>query len=186
MKVKNNVHWVGKIDWELRKFHGDEYSTHRGSTYNSYLVREEKTALIDTVWEGTRVMAENIARGITGADPKVNVKLHNCAKRDKNDIVIDIFRSKALVLGSPTIGKGILTAVAALLEEVRGLRFKGKKAAAFGCYGWSGEAVELLEKALEGCGFAVAAEGLKLQWNPSEEGRQQCLAYERRLAKELA
>lgn len=37
ISVKNNIHWVGKIDWELRKFHGDEYSTHRGSTYNSYL-----------------------------------------------------------------------------------------------------------------------------------------------------
>ncbi|MCG8620135.1 MAG: MBL fold metallo-hydrolase, partial [Desulfobacterales bacterium] len=48
--VKNNIQWVGKIDWELRKFHGDEYSTHRGSSYNSYLIREEKTALIDTVW----------------------------------------------------------------------------------------------------------------------------------------
>ncbi|WP_413836696.1 hypothetical protein [Desulfobacula sp.] len=48
--VKNNIQWVGKIDWELRKFHGDEYSTHRGSSYNSYLIQEEKTALIDTVW----------------------------------------------------------------------------------------------------------------------------------------
>ena len=50
IQVKNNVTWVGKRDWELRKFHGDEYSTHRGSSYNTYLVREEKTALIDTVW----------------------------------------------------------------------------------------------------------------------------------------
>ena len=49
-KIKNNVYWVGKVDWELRKFHGDEYSTHRGSTYNSYLIQEEKTVLIDTVW----------------------------------------------------------------------------------------------------------------------------------------
>ena len=50
VRVKNNIHWVGKIDWELRKFHGDEYSTHRGSTYNSYLIKEKKIALIDTVW----------------------------------------------------------------------------------------------------------------------------------------
>jgi len=49
LNIRNNVSWVGKIDWELRKFHGDEYSTHRGSTYNSYLIQEEKTALIDTV-----------------------------------------------------------------------------------------------------------------------------------------
>jgi anaerobic nitric oxide reductase flavorubredoxin len=51
LKVKNNVYWVGKIDWELRKFHGDEYSTHRGSSYNSYLLKEDKIVLIDTVWK---------------------------------------------------------------------------------------------------------------------------------------
>ena len=47
--IKNNIYWVGKIDWELRKFHGDEYSTHRGTSYNSYLIKEDKVALIDTV-----------------------------------------------------------------------------------------------------------------------------------------
>jgi flavorubredoxin len=50
-KIKNNVYWMGKVDWELRRFHGEEYSTDHGSTYNSYLVKEEKTVLIDTVWE---------------------------------------------------------------------------------------------------------------------------------------
>ncbi|MHB8110786.1 MAG: oxygen-binding di-iron domain-containing protein, partial [Syntrophorhabdaceae bacterium] len=49
-EIVPDVYWVGKIDWELRKFHGEEYSTHRGSSYNSYLVQDEKTALIDTVW----------------------------------------------------------------------------------------------------------------------------------------
>lgn len=50
-KVTDSVTWVGKIDWELRKFHGEEYSTHKGSTYNSYLVRDQKNVLIDTVWK---------------------------------------------------------------------------------------------------------------------------------------
>ncbi|MFY9612249.1 MAG: anaerobic nitric oxide reductase flavorubredoxin [Tissierellaceae bacterium] len=49
-KMTDKVTWVGKIDWELRRFHGDEYSTDRGSSYNSYLIRDEKTVLIDTVW----------------------------------------------------------------------------------------------------------------------------------------
>ena len=49
-EIADSVHWVGKVDWELRKFHGEEYSTMRGSTYNSYLVKDQKTALIDTVW----------------------------------------------------------------------------------------------------------------------------------------
>ena len=51
-KLTDKVSWVGKVDWELTRFHGDEYSTHNGSSYNSYLVRDKKTALIDmmTMW----------------------------------------------------------------------------------------------------------------------------------------
>ena len=62
INVKNNVFWVGKIDWELRKFHGDEYSTHRGLTYNSYLIKEKKTAIFDTVWAP---FAEEYVRNLT-------------------------------------------------------------------------------------------------------------------------
>ena len=50
-QISQMVSWVGKVDWELTRFHGDEYSTHRGSSYNSYLIRDEKVALIDTVWK---------------------------------------------------------------------------------------------------------------------------------------
>lgn len=50
--MTEKVTWVGKVDWELKKFHGDEYSTHHGSSYNSYLIRDtEKTVLVDTVWK---------------------------------------------------------------------------------------------------------------------------------------
>jgi len=48
--LTESVTWIGKIDWELQKFHGEEYSTFKGSSYNSYLVRDEKTVLIDTVY----------------------------------------------------------------------------------------------------------------------------------------
>ncbi len=44
--IKNNVNWVGKIDWELQTFHGHEYTTHNDSTYNSYLIQEEKQFLL--------------------------------------------------------------------------------------------------------------------------------------------
>jgi len=46
-ELKPGIDWVGAIDWNVRDFHG--YSTHRGTTYNAYLIRAEKTALIDTV-----------------------------------------------------------------------------------------------------------------------------------------
>jgi flavorubredoxin len=45
--LKEGVNWVGAVDWNIRDFHG--YNTNRGSTYNAYLIRDEKTALIDTV-----------------------------------------------------------------------------------------------------------------------------------------
>ncbi len=45
--LTDGVDWVGAIDWNIRDFHG--YETGRGSTYNAYLVRGERTALIDTV-----------------------------------------------------------------------------------------------------------------------------------------
>jgi anaerobic nitric oxide reductase flavorubredoxin len=392
IKVKNNISWVGKTDWELRKFHGDEYSTHKGSTYNSYLVREKKVALIDTVWSpyddefvenlkkeidlkkidyvianhaeidhsgslprlmeeipeapiyctangvkslkghfhrdwdfhpvktgdrldmgngkefifveapmlhwpdsmmeyltkdavlfsndafgqhyangflfndlvdqdelfrecikyyaniltpfsplvkkkidefvslnvpldmictshgvvwrkdplkivtkyvewsqsykedqitivydtmwnGTRLMAENIANGIAKADPKTTVKLFNIANSDKNDVITEIFRSKGIVLGSPTINNGILTAMASLLEEIKGLKFKGKKAAVFGAYGWSGEGVGILGSALKGAGFEVVDEGIKALWNPDEKARSDCVEYGSRIGK---
>ena len=65
IKVKNNVFWVGKIDWELRKFHGNEYSTYRGSTYNSYLIKEEKNIINDTIWKPfAKEYVENLKKEI--------------------------------------------------------------------------------------------------------------------------
>ena len=49
-QLKDQIYWVGATDWGVRYFHGYELSTHRGSTYNSYLIKDEKTVLIDTVW----------------------------------------------------------------------------------------------------------------------------------------
>ena len=49
-ELAKGVYWVGVVDWALRKFHGHELSTHRGSSYNSYLIVDEKTVLVDTVW----------------------------------------------------------------------------------------------------------------------------------------
>jgi flavorubredoxin len=143
------------------------------------------TILYDTMWSGTRVMAEQIAKGITQGDASVAVKLINIGHSDKNDAITEVFKSKAILVGSPTINKGILTAVASLLEELRGLGFKDKKAAAFGCYGWSGESVHLLNEHLKVAGFTVVDEGLKLLWNPDDSGRNACVEYGKILAKKL-
>lgn len=41
-KINDNVTWIGKTDWELKKFHGDEFTTTKGSSYNAYLIQDEE------------------------------------------------------------------------------------------------------------------------------------------------
>ena len=130
-------------------------------------------------------MAEQIAAGIRDADPAVAVKLFNLANTDKNDVITEVFRSKAILMGSPTINNGILVAVAGLIEGIKGLKFKNKKAAAFGSYGWSGEAVKIIGEKLSDSGFAVVDEGLRLSWSPDEENKNKCREYGRKFVNEL-
>lgn len=135
------------------------------------------TILYDTMWQGTRVMADALAKAIAEASPSTTVVSHCLSKFDKNDAITDVFRSKAVLVGSPTVGKGILTAVAAALEEIKGLRFKGKKAGAFGAYGWSGESVKVISDLLKASGFDVVDDGIKALWNPDDEAIAATAAY---------
>ncbi len=110
---------------------------------------------------------------------------HNVAKTDKNDVITDVFRFKAVLAGSPTVNKGMLNAMAGILEEIEGLRFKNKKAAAFGCYGWSGEAPKLIAERLAKGGFEVVDEGLKTLWEPDAAIIETARAYGRAFAAKI-
>ncbi|PKL24209.1 MAG: MBL fold hydrolase [Spirochaetae bacterium HGW-Spirochaetae-3] len=135
------------------------------------------TILYDTMWEGTRALADTFARAISDVSPSTTVVSHCMSKFDKNDALTDVFRSKAILIGSPTIGKGVLTAIAGILEEIKGLRFTGKKAAAFGSYGWSGESIKIIGDSLEAAGFAMVDDGFKAMWNPDEAALKEAYEY---------
>ena len=79
MKIAEGVYWVGAIDWNLRNFHG--YETEKGSTYNAYLILDEKITLIDAVKGGFE--AEMLARISSVIDPaKIDVIISNHAEPD--------------------------------------------------------------------------------------------------------
>jgi len=141
--------------------------------------------IYDTMWDGTRMLAEHIAKGIKQADNKVTVKLLNISRRDINDVVTEVFKSKAILLGSPTINKSILNAMSALIDMVTGLKFKSKKAAAFGCYGWSGESVKILNDHLSKAGFEVIGEGFKTLWQPGDEALAEALEFGKAFAGKI-
>ena len=149
--------------------------------------KENRISVVyDTIWGGTRIMAEEIAKGVRLADKDVIVNVMNLAKSDKNDVATEIFRSKAFLVGSPSHNKCALSSVGAFLEEMRGLAFKGKKAAAFGCYGWSGEAQKRLNDTLKDIGFEVVDEGIKNLWEPDAEAMATCVQYGQAFAGKVA
>ena len=143
------------------------------------------TIVYDTMWQSTRLMGEAIAEGIRRADPSVEVKLYNVAKEDKNDVLTQMFRSKAVLVGSPTINYGYSFAIAGILEMARGLKFKGKKAAAFGSYGWSGDAPKLITKHLQEAGFDVVDDGIKCLWVPDNKAIDECRDYGEQFCKKV-
>ncbi len=144
------------------------------------------TIVYDTIWGGTRVMAEEIAKGIHLADPQVIVNVMNLGVADKNDVLVEVFRSKAVLVGSPSHNKCALSSVGGFLEEMRGMAFRGKKAAAFGCYGWSGEAQKHLNGILAEIGLEVVDEGIKHQWEPDERAMAAFVEYGKAFAKKCS
>lgn len=141
------------------------------------------TVIYDTMWNGTRELAERIALGIQLQDPAVTVKIFNLSKSDFNDVATEVFRSKAIAVGSPTVGNGLLHSVAGFLHYLKSLKFKKKKAAAFGCYGWSGESVKIINEMLADAGFEIIGEGMRQLWNPDDAAKKAAVELGKTIAK---
>lgn len=147
---------------------------------------DQITLIYDTMWQSTRKMAEAIAEGIQQASPNTTIKILNAVKNDKNDILVEVFKSKAILVGSPTINNGFSYAIAGILEMIKGLKFKNKKAASFGSYGWSGEASKLIREFLEESKFAIVNDGIRVNWAPDQETIEQLREYGRKFVEEIA
>ena len=127
------------------------------------------TIVYGTEWHGTEKIAHAIADEIHKQSPETVVKVFNVDHTEKDDIIGEVFKSRAIAVGSPTILNGILASVEGFLYYLRSLKFKGKKAAVFGCYGWSGEGNRVLREKLTDAGFEVVDSEVKSSWNPEED-----------------
>lgn len=131
------------------------------------------------------MMADAIAQGINEADPNVSVKIFNIARSDKNDVLTHVFRSKGALVGSSTMNNVMMPKIAGMLEELTGLRFCNKKAAAFGSYGWNGGAVDRVQTRLMDAGFETSL-SLKAKWRPDTNSLDECREYGREIARKWA
>jgi len=143
------------------------------------------TIAYDPMWQSTRLMADAIADGIRTVSPSTEVKVLNAAHVDKNDILTEVFRSKAVLVGCPTINYGLSFAIDGVLGMMKGLKFKKKKAAAFGSYGWSGDSPKLISTALQGAGFELVDDGIKTLWVPDNDALKQCHEYGQHFAQSV-
>ena len=143
------------------------------------------TIVYDTMWNCTRHMAEAMVEGIKSVDKDVTVKMYNAGKTDKNDIITELFKSKAILFGSSTVNKSIMHGTSGILSMIKGIGFKKKKVAAFGSYGWSGESVGLLEEELKASKMEIVQEGIKVLWDPDEEAKKQCVEFGKSFAEKV-
>jgi len=126
------------------------------------------TIIYDTMYGGTQTIAENIVKGISEADPLVNVKLFSASSSEISDLMLEIFKSKAIMIGSPTVHNGVLYTIAGLMEFISGMKYRNKKAAAFGCYGWHDVSTKTIEKGLKEAGFEIVMPPISANWKPDE------------------
>jgi flavorubredoxin len=145
------------------------------SAYDRWSKREtSRKALViyDSMWESTTKMAKAIAGAINREG--VAVKMLNLAVNHRSDIMTETLDCRALVFGSPTLNNGFLPRMGDFLTYLKGLRPKGKVGAAFGSFGWSGEAVKHLNEAMEAMEIQVLDPGLKVKNVPTEADFAKC------------
>lgn len=130
---------------------------------------DQVTIIYDSMWGATKSIAHKIAEDIRNLSPTTRTKVMSVADCDRNDIMTEVFKSKAIAVGSPTVGRSAITTVSGWLHFLQELKFKNKVAGVFGSYGWSGEGNKVLREELTKAGFKVIDKEIKASWMPDEE-----------------
>jgi len=108
VKLLENIYWVGAVDWNIRNFHGFTYSTHRGTTYNAYLIIDKKVTLVDTVHNPFKEeMMESIREVI---DPsKIHYVVANHVETDHSGSIAEILKHapNATIVGTAKCKEGL-------------------------------------------------------------------------------
>lgn len=145
---------------------------------------DKAVILYDTMWHSTETMAKAVYNSLLDAGVET-VKLLHVRKNHRSDIMAEVLDAKAVLLGSPTLNNNIMPAMADILTYMKGLRPKDKIGAAFGSFGWSGEAVKHLTEFMEEMHFTVVGEPVKIKNVPTDEMLAACVALGQTVAKAM-
>jgi len=154
--------------------------------YSRWCAHEGKgNALViyDTMWHSTKKMAKAIAEGLQ--EKGISYKLLDLQVNHRSDVMTDVLDASAVILGCSTLNNGMLPRMAGFLMYMRGLRPTNKIGAAFGSYGWSGEAVKLMNKSMLEMKFTMVHEGLRVQYVPEDAHLRECIELGHTIADAL-
>jgi flavorubredoxin len=169
--------------------HGIIWRKDPGKIINAYAKwakqEQEKKAVVvyDTMWHSTEVMADEIAAGI--ADEGIAVRPIHIRSSHRSEIMTEVLDAAAVVVGSPTLNNQLFPTVGDFLVYMKGLKPLNKIGAAFGSYGWSGEAVKLINKELEAMRFDVIDPGISIQYVPENKGLAACFELGKKIGKAI-
>lgn len=144
---------------------------------------DQALVIYDTMWHSTEKMAFEIADGIRSTGAKVKVMALDGHSR--SDVAAEMLDIGALVVGSPTINNGLFPRTADVLTYLKGLRPKNLIGAAFGSFGWSGEAVAQINDYLKAMNVELVSDGLKLKYVPAEAELAQAYSFGQQIGEKL-
>jgi flavorubredoxin len=169
--------------------HGIIWRKDPGKIVNAYAKwakqEQEKKAVViyDTMWHSTEAMADEISAGI--AAEGVSVRPIHIRSSHRSEIMTEVLDAAAVVVGSPTLNNQLFPTVSDFLVYMKGLKPLNKIGAAFGSYGWSGEAVKLINKELEAMKFDIIDPGIKIQYVPEKKGLEACFELGQKIGKAI-
>jgi flavorubredoxin len=143
--------------------------------------KRKALVIYDTMWASTEKMAKAVATGIDTTG--VSVKLINLAYSHRSDVMADVLNAKAVILGCATLNNGMLPRMAGFLMYMRGLKPTNKIGAAFGSFGWSGEAVKLMNASMEEMKFDIIEPGMRVKYVPGHNDLSECVEMGKRIGQ---
>ena len=156
------------------------------SLYKRWAARElRKKAVIacDSMWGSTTVMARVIGQSLS--ESYIDVVYLNLSSAHRSDLAAELIDAGALIVGSPTINSNLFPTVADALSYVSGLKPTGIVGAAFGSYGWSGEAVGQITELLEKMNIDLVGDSIRAKYVPAGHVLERCRELGREVAKRL-
>ncbi|MBI5582811.1 MAG: FprA family A-type flavoprotein [Deltaproteobacteria bacterium] len=145
--------------------------------------RKKAVVAYDTMWHSTEKMAEAIVAGLITEG--IEAKPMHLRTFHRSDVVTEVLDAGALLVGSPTLNNGLYPTVSDFLTYLKGLKPKKKLVGAFGSFGWSGEAVKLINQELEAMKLDLFDKGLNIQFVPNDQDLKTAFEWGKKIGQAL-